>query len=826
MWLPTDSIAPVSVPARRFYGGAGSNSSPEPDIWTPSPRSSPNEIDDLTARANVPLPASRSESDASRPPSCASSVDDHLNVAATPLPTPDFSALVDDAVDGFMHPSFPDRAILDPADKRHFLGRGDLAVASLKLYARHIFSDTSHWITAGHFLVDIFQGVTLNGSRDDFRRFVILVGTQLGFGDLALSMSDCLDVNRKMADEYMRLRDVATTWKQKAKANSRDAKNGQKAQDELTKARGDISAVLEEHDVFIKQRRELMARDDQLTTELNRVHRDYSTAIDDNTKLAADIDALQKAASAAKKQSHELKGQLSMAEHHRNKAELDCEQAVFARDKALADLARDKAFYEARIVALSTAPVPTSQPDSEAPVRPADAERAVLLTRIENLKKELSGRDAELAKLRSETSLSDDVNTLRAELAEAKAVTARLSGMYEQKSKDFRESELERLTLLGKQILADREVPKETPPARPRPASRRGRQRSRSTGRADPSAERTKQASDMEQRNPPSATPHSSSQPFWQDEPLFTKHVVAVTTATMSALPHLPFEAAIANAFATVRNVGPPPPLKLDKRPPGNRRSGAPSPPTPAPVAPQGNFTFADMVKAAAAKPDDANSKKPTWRAIETSKALVLRPSMKGTRVSELHLKIPKVEASAELFRLKGTALLDHVAKIINDHSEPAPRMALRENPLVLVKWSMKGNLVLKCAKPMDDLIKDGIKDAITYFFPSPSPEIMVLNKPPTTALKFLAVPRHNLDGSDTDDMDLLNDLTAHSAWSDVELWSNPKFINLKAGMAGGTVVVSVVDDNQGNVGRRLMGTMVNFSGLGDIQAPAVQRTS
>ena len=113
----------------------------------------------------------------------------------------------------------------------------------------------------------------------------------------------------------------------------------------------------------------------------------------------------------------------------------------------------------------------------------------------------------------------------------------------------------------------------------------------------------------------------------------------------------------------------------------------------------------------------------------------------------------------------------------------------------------------------MDDLIKEGIKDAIAYFFPSPSAEVMILNKPPTTALKFLAVPRHNLDGSDTDDMDLLNDLTAHPAWANVELWSNPKFINLKAGMAGATVVVSVVDDNQGNVGRKLMGTMVDFSG-------------
>ncbi|KAF8700540.1 hypothetical protein AX14_000696 [Amanita brunnescens Koide BX004] len=498
---------------------------------------------------------------------------------------------------------------------------------------------------------------------------------------------------------------------------------------------------------------------------------------------------------------NKTEGLLSIAEHHRNKAEFDCEQAIFARDKAVTDQARDKAFYEARITALASPPVPTSQPDTETPIKASDAERAVLLTRIENLKKELSGRDAELAKLRSETSLSSDVNTLRTELAEAKAVSARLSGMYEQKSKDFRESELERLSLLGKQILADSEVPKATPPARPRPDSRRGCRRSRSVNRVDRSDQDYNGEPQTGQNNTSSQANNMppSSQPFWQDEPLFTKHVAAVTTATMSALPHLPFETAIASAFTTVRNVGPPPPLKLDERP-GNRRSGAPSPPTPAPApayaAPMGNpnFTFADMVKAVSVKNDDvASKKKPTWRAIETSKALTAE--------------------SADLFRLKGTALLDRMAKIINDHSEPAPRMALRENPLVFIKWSMKGNLVLKCAKPMDDLIKDGIKDAITYFFPSPSPDILVLNKPPTTALKFLAVPRHNLDGSDTDDMDLLNDLTTHPAWSDVELWSNPKFVNLRAGMAGTTVVVSVVDDNSGSVGRRLMGTMVNFSG-------------
>ena len=122
IWSPIDSVAPLQLLARRFYGGAGSNSSPEPDIWTPSPRSSPDEIDDLTARANIPLPTSRSESDTSCAPSRASSVDVPVNVAATPLPTPDFSSLPDDLIDGFVHPSFPDRAIVDSKDKRHFLG--------------------------------------------------------------------------------------------------------------------------------------------------------------------------------------------------------------------------------------------------------------------------------------------------------------------------------------------------------------------------------------------------------------------------------------------------------------------------------------------------------------------------------------------------------------------------------------------------------------------------------------------------------------------------------------------------------------------------------
>ncbi|KAF8675166.1 hypothetical protein AX14_005218 [Amanita brunnescens Koide BX004] len=146
-------------------------------------------------------------------------------------------------------------------------------------------------------------------------------------------MSESLDTNRKMADEYMRLRDVASTWKQKAKDNAKSAKEGRKARDELMKARGDITAILEEREVLIQQRREFLARDDQLTTELNRVHKDYGNAIDDNAKFAANIETLEQNMALVNEELNNTKNLLSMAEHHRDKAEQDCGTAVFRLDK-------------------------------------------------------------------------------------------------------------------------------------------------------------------------------------------------------------------------------------------------------------------------------------------------------------------------------------------------------------------------------------------------------------------------------------------------------------------------------------------------------------
>ena len=76
-----------------------------------------------------------------------------------------------------------------------------------------------------------------------------------------------------------------------------------------------------------------------------------------------------------------------------------------------------------------------------------------------------------------------------------------------------------------------------------------------------------------------------------------------------------------------------------------------------------------------------------------------------------------------------------------------------------------------------------------------------------------MAVPRFNEDGSPTDSSDLYNDIKATPAWADVSFFSDPKFLSKDHGAASDIVVLTIVDDDRGSVGRRLMRTVVSFSG-------------
>ena len=211
-----------------------------------------------------------------------------------------------------------------------------------------------------------------------------------------------------------------------------------------------------------------------------------------------------------------------------------------------------------------------------------------------------------------------------------------------------------------------------------------------------------------------------SSQPFWDHSNEYSRYIADMVAATVSALPNIPMQTAISTAIDTVRAAGPAilsqpvsKPNTDPKRAPAGRSSPSPGPsstadgprnpppsttaprrsraPSPSPAKPTpaipdakpiGAMTFAQMA-ATVLDPPVATSMhpakaKPTWRAIETNKSLVLRPGTKGTRVSELHIRVPKVPATAHLFSLSGTKLINEVLRLVNEsHNKEGIRASL-----------------------------------------------------------------------------------------------------------------------------------------------------
>ena len=73
--------------------------------------------------------------------------------------------------------------------------------------------------------------------------------------------------------------------------------------------------------------------------------------------------------------------------------------------------------------------------------------------------------------------------------------------------------------------------------------------------------------------------------------------------------------------------------------------------------------------------------KKYTWRALETSKQIVTKPGARGTRTSELHLRIPRCPATADLYNVSGSRLINAVIAIVNKNANSDEIQAYKANP-------------------------------------------------------------------------------------------------------------------------------------------------
>jgi len=93
---------------------------------------------------------------------------------------------------------------------------------------------------------------------------------------------------------------------------------------------------------------------------------------------------------------------------------------------------------------------------------------------------------------------------------------------------------------------------------------------------------------------------------------------------------------------------------------------------------------------------------------------------------------------------------------------------------------------------------------------------VLILNKPPTTELKFTSILSRHSDGTVIMAQEFKNQIALHHQWQDVEFWGKgPSLLKRKDKPIpeASILVVSVVDDEKGSVGRRLMNMKVDFWG-------------
>ena len=783
------------------------------------------------SRPNPPVPVDNTEdvptATPSRAPSRTTSVASVGDAGIAELLQPDAfeqpsePPMPSDVV-GRIHRRYPLASLkLNEEESRHFLARDNTRVEDIANETEYLLSSATSWPSILYFLRDTMKFDAIKGSVAEFQ--VVLTGLAEIWSDAAdidarevlRNMIDAVRLMPKAEKEIDRLESTATRYRNERQTARAQLKT---MEAELSRLRQAANETLDSNACLLSEIDQLRATDAVATAR----ERDEAQAA-----LAA---AITQSKSTLAKQLSRYQHLLSLAEERHSRIR-DLEKETEEKDAYIlkteaehAEIYRECESAERMITTLkqqlhdATLLFEETREARRHDQKDFEEQASSYKAHISELNGRLSLLPSGEAELRSLVGMANE----RAGIAEEE---------YRKKSAELKEAQKEVATLkaqLAKPAATKSDKPKEQTQTQPSKKVRWG----------------------FEPED-------GSSQPFWDHSNEYSRYIANMVAATVTALPSIPMQTAISTAIDTVRAAGPaifshplPKPSPDTKHPPTgrsspspslnptpagpkpspspsvtpSRRSRAPSPsaPGPTPVAPDAKpvaaMTFAQMAASVLDPPAAASmhpaKAKPTWRAIETNKSLVLRPGTKGTRVSELHIRVPKVSATAHLFSLSGTKLINEVLRLVNKSHNRAGICALKENHLVLVKWSMRGNLIFKCSKPMDDVIKECLHDAIKSAVPPSSTDsIAILNKPPTTALKFSSVPRHNADGTDTDSFDLLNDLLNNELWRDVEIFSQPRFLPMKPDAAGGTVIVSVVDDNTGSVGRKLMNTVISFSG-------------
>ena len=839
-WVPLDVInSPPPTPhagkgrATRFRGGAGSDNASQS-----SSTSTTNDDSTVKIRVSAPTQESIDEIDAlSRPPSAgpgkekvktgrrrhpksgqssrnpsrpSSVASDRLSTTETVLPKPDYevpplaheyawSSPPTDitTLPGYVYDTHQEKTLhVDDEDVTHFVKRGNVDINDLSNQLDILLSGSSSWKTIYHAITDLFQFDSIAGSRNDF--ICLLIG-------LARSWDDDAECNPAGIVKTL-INDASSLVKAEEELHLAQTALS-RIRNERNQAMTDVKKLSETADRLRKDRNTLKAAMQDIVNsggvaptaaQFEGLQQEVALLKDEKAGLTKVIEHDKKALRAAEDENTAFTLQISLMNE-----DIDDKNALIEECQASAtDLL--KKYCDMEILAMTAKRELESAMSVISTMKvQQDAERKAYESRIQRLKARTPAE--------SQPSTAVDTALLQKELAVAKERIAFLDKAYKEKSEALKAA---------------------------------------SSTTQKPKAQQAQ--SKMTDKNPnvpkwgfEPSDDLPRSQPYWDYRNAYSDHIAAMVAATVSAIPHIPLSSAISSAITTVSKAGPPP--ELTQKVKGKRVTGAsrptspapsrppplptsPSPPvipkpSPPPVLAHAKLTMAQILAGAgsfsggseASAVQAAKEKKVTWRMKETSKQIVNKPGARGTRATELHLRIPRCDATKTLYKSSGSRLINEVIALLNKGANSDEIQAYKANPLVSAKWSARSNLLLKCSQPMGEMLKVAFERSIRKNIPEgqmdEDSDVEVLNRPPTTSLKFMAVPRYNEDGSPTDSADLYSDIKANPAWADVSFFSDPKFLSNNHNAASGIVVLTIVDDEQGNVGKKLMRTMVSFSG-------------
>ena len=628
---------------------------------------------------------------------------------------------------GHIHRRFPLASLkVDDEDPRHFLARDNTRADEIANDVDHLLTVATSWPSLFFFIRDALKFESIKGPSSDFQVFLN------GLTDI---WSDAADFD---ARDFIRNMFNATRY--------------------FPKAEKEIDRLEE---VSARYRNEQKAAHAQLRTtkaELSHLQQAANDTLDSNARLLTEIDQLRATdAVAAIREWDEAQATLHDAIAH-SKAAMSKQTSRYQHLSAIADK-RDACIHELEKEAKDKDEyiVKTECEHTEIYCEREAAERQVAALRVQlqeatslfETTHEARAHDQEdfderaLAFKKHIAELNARLNLLPSGEAELRSLvtdTDKHAGIaeeeYRKKSTELKAAVKEIASLKAKAVTSENIAPAKTTSAKP-----------------------SAQPAKMVRWGFEPSDNLSGSQPFWDHSNEYSKYIASMVAATVTAIPSIPMQTAIATAIDTVRAAGPSILSQTSKLQKTAEQAWASPPKAAAPPQPQpracsptstmakgskaapidissaspATATFAQMAASVlnppGATPIHPAKSRPTWRAVETNKSLVLHPGTKGTRVSELHIRVPKVAATTHLFSLSGTKLINEVLHMVNDTHNKDGIRALKDNHLVLVKWSMQGNLMIKCSKPMDDVIKDCLHDAIKAAVPPASTDSIAILK-------------------------------------------------------------------------------------------------